>query len=393
MKEEIERYLWELAQKGEKRELTYLKPLSPSKVLIGGKVFLNLCSNSYLSLQYHPYVLEKTKKAIEMYGCGTCSSRSVSGSLDIFEELEARIARFKGYKKGLLFSSGYHANIGVITSLISKDDTVFSDELNHASLIDAIRLTRAKVVIYRHRDADDLERRLRAEAKKGKRFVITETVFSMDGDLAPLKELYELKGAYDLFVIVDDAHGTGVFGERGRGVEESFGVCGLFDVHIGTFGKALCSFGAFALSEPYVIDLLINKARTFMYTTAPPASFAASSLATLDLLEEDPSLRKELWQKISHMRRGLEEAGFDLGESQGPIVPLVFGDDWTCLQVHRYLFEKGVFLQAIRPPTVPKGTSRLRLTVTRAMEEDELDLVISSLKEAAARTRSRRDNL
>lgn len=386
MKEEITRLLEELDRTGGRREITYLRPISPSRVLIGGKEFLNLCSNSYLSLQYHPYVVEKAKEAIEKYGCGTCSSRSVSGSLDIFQQLEERIARFKGYNRGLLFSSGYHANLGVITSLVSKDDTVFSDELNHASLIDAIRLTRAKVVVYKHRDAEDLRQKVKkAGGGKGRRFVVTETFFSMDGDLAPLKELYELKETYGLFVIVDDAHATGVFGEAGQGAEELFGLSGRFDVHVGTFGKALSSFGAFALSEPHVIELLINRARTFMYTTAPPASFAAASLAALDLLEREPSLRKELWENVFYVRKALAESGFDLGESQGPIVPLVFGDEKGTVEVHRSLLKKGLFLQAIRPPTVPKGTSRLRLTVVRAMEKAELDYAIRCLKEVADR--------
>ncbi len=254
-----------------------MKPVSASRVRYEGREYLNLCSNSYLSLHLHPDVMRAAKDAIDEYGAGTCSSRSVSGSIDLYGRLEDEVASFKGYEKALIFSNGYLANIGIIATLADTHDVIFSDELNHSSIIDSMRLSRAKKVIYRHLDVEDLEKKIKREPVKTRKFIITETVFSMDGDVAPLRAIFDLKEKYGLHVIVDEAHATGVFGDKGKGVEEMCGVSGLMDVQMGTFGKALGSFGAFALADSVTIDYLVNRARTFMYTTALPASALASS--------------------------------------------------------------------------------------------------------------------
>jgi len=379
MRDRLSSILSTIKQKGNYRTIKYLKPLSATRIMYNGREYLNLCSNSYLSLHVHPEVIEAAKQAADEYGAGICSSRSVSGSIDLYEILEKEIAQYKGYKKGLIFSNGYMANIGIISTLTHEGDVIFSDELNHSSLIDSMRLSRAKKVIYKHRDVDDLEKKIQKEKGKGKRFIVTETVFSMDGDIAPLIDMYRLKERYELCIIVDDAHGTGVFGEKGTGVEELFSLWGAMDVHMATFGKSLGSFGAFVLSDEVMSDFLVNRARTFMYTTALPPPALGAARAALRLVRESPFFKDELWGNIEYVRRGLKAAGFNLQDSFGPIVPIIVGEDKAAVEMQEALLERGLFLQAIRPPTVPSGTSRLRFTIVRGLTKDDLDFTIGAL--------------
>jgi 8-amino-7-oxononanoate synthase len=383
MRERLSDILRSIEAKGNYRTLKYLKPLSATRVRYNGKEYLNLCSNSYLSLHVHPIVVRAARMAADEYGAGTCSSRSVSGSIDLYEELEKECADFKGYGRSLIFSNGYMANMGIVATLTGRDDTIFSDELNHSSLIDSIRLSRAKKVIYTHKDVNDLEAKIRSDGTRGRKFVVTESVFSMDGDMAPLKEIHSLKEKYGVQIILDEAHGTGVFGEKGLGAEEMAGLTGRMDVQMATFGKSLGSFGAFVLSEDTVVEFLINRARTFMYTTALPPSVLAASLAALRLIREDLSLKSQLWSNINYVRKHLVDAGFDLRESVGPIIPVVVGEDTKTVRMQEHLMRDGLFLQAIRPPTVPEGTSRLRLTVVRAFTKKEMDYTIDALIRAA----------
>jgi len=379
MLERLTKALQGFKDSGNYRTIKYLKPISDTRVLYGSKEYLNLCSNSYLSMHKHPLLLKSAKEAIDEYGSNPCSSRSVSGSIALYEILEKEIAQFKHYKRGLIFSNGYMANMGIISTLTGEKDVIFSDELNHSSLIDSIRLSRAKRVIYKHRNMNDLEKKIKKIQAKGERFVVTESVFSMDGDSAPLGDLFELKKTYGLHIILDDAHGTGVFGRYGRGMEEAFNLSGKMDVHMGTFGKALGSYGAFVLADDVVIQFLINRARTFMYTTALPASTLAASLAALRIIRKDTSLKEALWKNIDYMRGHLKDAGFDLKESVGPIIPIVVGNDKKAIAMHELLMKKGLFLQAIRPPTVPEGTSRLRVTVVRGFTHADMDYAIENL--------------
>jgi len=379
MRERLSKRLERIKEKGNYRTIRYIEPISSTRLIYASKEYINLCSNSYLSLHLHPEVMKEASNAIYKYGAGVCSSRSISGSVDIYRVLEEEVASYKGYKKGLVFSNGYLANIGIISTLTDEEDVIFSDELNHSSLIHSMRLSKAKKVLYRHRNVNDLKEKLTKEHCKGKRFVVTESIFSMDGDIAPLKDIYRLKESYEFYIIVDDAHGTGVFGENGTGVEEMLGLSGLMDVHMGTFGKALGSYGAFVLADDVIIDFLINRAKTFMYTTSIPASAIAASLAALRLIRGNLSYKKELWNNIEHLRNGLKAAGLDLKDSYGPIIPIVIGEDLKALKMQELLMEKGLFLQAIRPPTVPEGTSRLRLTVVRGFTEQEIDYSIESI--------------
>ncbi|MGD9576744.1 MAG: 8-amino-7-oxononanoate synthase [Syntrophorhabdus sp.] len=381
MRDRLSSILSRIKEKGNYRTIKYLKPLSSTRIAYNGREYLNLCSNSYLSLHAHPKVIEAAKQAADDYGAGICSSRSVSGSIDLYEILEKEIAAYKGYKKGIIFSNGYMANIGIISTLTHEGDVIFSDELNHSSLIDSMRLSRAKKVIYRHRDVEDLERKLQKEKVKGKKFVVTETVFSMDGDISPLADIHRLKERHELSIIVDDAHGTGVFGEKGTGVEELHALCGAMDVHMATFGKSLGSFGAFVLSDEVTIDFLINRARTFMYTTALPPPALGAARAALGLVRESSSYKDVLWSKIEYLRKGLKDAGFNLQDSFGPIVPIIVGEDKATVQMQEMLLEKGLFLQAIRPPTVPPGTSRLRFTIVRDLTKEDMDYTLEALTE------------
>jgi len=371
--------LEDIKRHGNYRTIKYLHPLSATNILYKGREYLNLCSNSYLSLHMHPDVIAAAKQAVDTYGAGICSSRSVSGSIDLYETLEKEIARYKGYQRGLIFPNGYMANIGIISTLTGEKDVIFSDELNHSSLIDAMRLSRAKKVIYKHNNVEDLEAKIRKYRGKGHNMVITESVFSMDGDLAPLKEIYELKEEYGFRIFLDDAHGTGVFGRKGTGVEEMHGLTGKMDVHMATFGKSLGSYGAFALSDPVLVEFLINRARTFMYTTALPPAALGASLASLRIISKERSYKKTLWNNIDYMRRHLIETGFNLKDSMGPIIPIVVGPDAMTLTMQERLMRKGIFLQAIRPPTVPRGTSRLRLTVVRGFTKNEMDRAIEAI--------------
>ncbi len=382
MRERLSEILQDIKEKGNYRAIRYIKPLSATKVLYNSKEHLNLCSNSYLSLHVHPDIVNAARQAAVEYGSGTCSSRSVSGSIDLYEELEEEIAAYKGYGNALIFSNGYMANIGIISTLTDTGDTIFSDELNHSSLIHSMRLSRAKKVIYKHRDVNDLEKKIRRDRGWGRKFIITESIFSMDGDIAPLRDIFELKKKYDVYIMLDDAHGTGVFGEKGTGLEELFALSGSIDVHMATFGKALGSFGAFVLADKVLLEYLVNRAKTFMYTTALPPSSLAASLAALRLIKMDISFKEELWENIDYMRNSLIQAGFDLKESAGPIIPIVVGDDAKTVKMQEILMEKGLFLQAIRPPTVPEGTSRLRLTVVKGFAKDEMDYAIETLVQA-----------
>ncbi|MDW8001500.1 MAG: 8-amino-7-oxononanoate synthase [Deltaproteobacteria bacterium] len=384
MYDRIKSILSEIKESGNYRVLRYIKPVSATKILYNGKEYLNLCSNSYLSLHVHPVVLQAAKDALLEYGAGSCSSRSLSGSVDILRIFERDFADFKGYKKCLVFSCGYMANMGIIPTITTEKDTIFTDELNHSSLIYAVRLSKAKKVIYRHRDVNHLEDLIKKELKRdGKGFIVTESIFSMDGDIAPLKEILALKERYGLYTIVDDAHGTGVFGEDGSGVEEALGIKGSADIHMATLGKALGSFGGAVFSDPYTIRLLINRAKTFMYTTALPPSIVAAAHKALNLIRGDKELVRQLWENVNYVRDRLTSLGFNLKESVGPIIPIIVGDDRTTVKLQRMLMSKGLFIQAIRPPTVPPNTSRLRFTVVRAFTKTELDYIIDTLYKSA----------
>jgi glycine C-acetyltransferase/8-amino-7-oxononanoate synthase len=368
---EIGARLAELKQLGLYRRTRLVSgPQGPSIVLDGRPVLL-LCSNNYLGLADHEKVQEAAADAALRWGAGAGSSRLVSGTMTIHRRLEQRLAAFKRTQTALLFGSGYLANLGVVGALSQAGEVVFSDELNHASIIDGCRLSRADTFVYRHNDVEHLAWGLRQAEGRGS-LIVTESVFSMDGDVAPLAEIAELASRFGVRVAVDEAHGTGCLGPGGRGAVAEAGLEGAIDVVVGTLGKALGSYGAYVACDEDVAALLTNSARSLIFSTAPPPPAVAAALAALELLEQQPRRVERLQANAEVLRGELAREGFDVTGSSTQIVPLVVGDASTAMRVCEAALERGVFAQAIRPPTVPDGTSRLRLAVMATHTKDEL---------------------
>jgi glycine C-acetyltransferase/8-amino-7-oxononanoate synthase len=340
-------------------------------VLLDGKPVLLLCSNNYLGLADHPRVREAAAEAAMRWGVGAGASRLVSGTMTVHRRLEERLAAFKGRESALLFGSGYLANAGTIAALARPGEIVFSDELNHASIIDGCRLSRAEVFVYDHCDVEHLAWGIREADGRGA-LIVTDSVFSMDGDVAPLEDLVELAHRHRIRMLVDEAHATGALGPGGRGALADAGLEEQVDVIVGTLGKALGSYGAFVACDRPLARYLVNSARTFIFSTAPSPPAVAGALAALDLLESRPRLVHRLQENSRALRRQLEREGFDVGASRTQIVPLILGDAGLAMEVCEGALERGVFAQAIRPPTVPPGTSRLRLAVMASHREEEL---------------------
>jgi 8-amino-7-oxononanoate synthase len=373
--------LQSLEEDGLLRKIPRVEARSATHIRIDGRELLLMASNDYLGLSQHPQLISCGARAAEQWGAGSGAARLISGSSSLFDTLEKRLADFKQTQAALVFSTGYMANIGLLSALTGKDDIIFSDELNHASIIDGCRLSRAKVSVYPHVDLAALETQLRRAANCRRRIIVTDAVFSMDGDIAPLTHLLELAQTHDAVLIVDDAHGTGVLGPEGRGTAAHFG---LKDndrlILMGTLGKALGCFGAFVAGSRVLIDYLVNRARSFIFTTAMPPANVAAALAALDLVEQEPSLREQLQENTDFMHRELSSLGFDFGGSQTQIIPIMAGEASTAVAMATDLMEQGIFLQAIRPPTVPKDAARLRLTVTALHTRQQLEQVVTALK-------------
>jgi 8-amino-7-oxononanoate synthase len=379
---EIEARLNELQSLGLQRRTRLVSGPQGPHVLVDGKPALLLCSNNYLGLADHPQVREAAADAAMRWGVGAGASRLVSGTMTIHRRLEARLAEFKRRDTSLLFGSGYLANAGVIAALARPGDVVYSDELNHASIIDGCRLSRAEVFVYDHCDVEHLAWGIaRAEGRGA--LIVTDGVFSMDGDVAPLAEIVELAAEYGLRVMVDEAHGTGAVGPGGRGAAAEAGVDDQVDVIVGTLGKALGSYGAFVACDRTLARFLVNAARTFIFSTAPPPPAVAGALAALELLQERPDRVARLAANADALRSELQRQGFDTGGSRTQIVPLILGEAAHAMRVCEAALARGVFAQAIRPPTVPPMTSRLRLAVMATHREAELRAAARTLGQVA----------
>lgn len=361
------------------RSLTRIDSACGPHVTIGGRTFLALCSNDYLGLAAHPALAEAAKKALDRFGFGSGASRLVSGNSMLHEELEHRIAQFKGTEAALVFNSGYAANTGVIPALAQEGDALFSDSLNHASIIDGCRLSRASTHIYRHKDRDHLESLLRGAGTAKRKLIVTDGVFSMDGDIAPLPDLAALAEQYGAVLMVDDAHGTGVLGAHGRGTAEHFGMEDKVSVRMGTLGKALGSFGAYVAGDGSLITYLLNNTRSFIFSTALPPAVCAASIAALETVEKEPWRREALWTNRNLLAKGLEKMGIDTGESETPILPIVVGNAEKALGVAMKLRDEGILAPAIRPPSVPEKSCRIRTTITAANSEADIERVLASL--------------
>jgi 8-amino-7-oxononanoate synthase len=376
----IEKELRWLEEKGRYRTLRWTEGGPTSWVRVEGERVLLLCSNNYLGLANHPELKEAAIRAIEAWGCGSGGSRSICGSLTLHQRLEERLSQFHGTEAALLFNSGYSANLSILQALMGEGDEIFSDELNHASLVDGCRLSKAAVQVYPHRDISLLETLLR-KSRARKKLIVTDGVFSMDGDIAPLRELVDLARTYEALLMVDDAHAFGVLGPRGAGTADHFQLLQKVDILVGTFGKALGCFGAYAAGKKSLIELLMNKGRVFLYTTALPPSIPASVLAALDLLEKEPQRRIQLWENVHTFRKGLDQLGFDTMKSEAHIVPVLVGESKVTMEMDRKLLQKRVFVQGIRPPSVPDGKSRLRVTVMATHTQEDIDFALKQFEE------------
>lgn len=369
-----------LRAKGLYRSMRVIKGAQGSWVELDGRQVLLLCSNNYLGIADHPALKRAAVEGVEL-GVGSGASRLVSGTMELHERLETRIAAFKGTEKALLFNSGYAANTGIISALVGRGDAIFSDRLNHASIIDGARLSDAGLHRYPHRDMAALERMLQEKGGNGRRLIVTDGVFSMDGDIAPLAELVQLAKRYHALLMVDDAHGTGVLGATGRGSGELCGVLKGIDIHMGTLGKGLGSFGAYAAASGTICDYLVNKARSFIFSTSLPPAVLAASLAAIDLVDspEGARLREKLSGNAALFKKRLTAAGFDIMGSETQIVPIFVGPAEATMEFSRQLLEQGLFVQGIRPPTVPAGSCRLRCTIMATHETSELELAADTI--------------
>jgi glycine C-acetyltransferase len=351
-----------------------------ASVMMDGRMRLLLCSNDYLGLANHPLVKEAAAEGLKKYGAGAGASRLVSGTMAPHRELEERVKEYLSTEAALLFNSGYNANIGAITALGSRSTDIFSDHANHASIVDGCILSRANVKRYKSRDIASLTRLLESSTAERK-LIITEGVFSMDGAVAPLSEMIPLLDRYSALLLLDDAHAIGTLGDGGRGTLEHLGLVHPSIIRVGTFGKALGTFGAFVAGSAEVIELLLSKARPFIYTTALPPAIAAATVKAIEIAEEGTELRTKLHRNAKYLREGFKSMGIDTLGSATQIIPAVVGSARAAMELSAALFDKDIFIQGIRPPTVPEGMARLRVTVTAAHELTDLDRALSTIKE------------
>ena len=355
------------------RQLRHVAGDQGSTLMVDGREVLNFSSNNYLGLANHPALGKAAINAIERYGCGSGASRLISGNMTLHEELEIKLARLKGTQAALVFNSGFQANTGIIPTLVGVGDVVFSDALNHASIIDGCRLSRAKIVVYRHCDVDQLEDGLKDAPHSSRKLIVTESLFSMDGDEAPLKQIVELSEKYDAMTMVDEAHATGVYEPDGAGLISRLGLGERVLVQMGTLGKALGGFGAYIAGRAALRELLINRCRSFIFTTSLPPAVMAMAIAAIELIRREPERRRALRNNCARVRDGLARLGYSVGDSRSQILPLMIGDANHCMRLSERLLEHGVFAQGIRPPTVPPGTSRLRITLMATHTSEQID--------------------
>jgi glycine C-acetyltransferase len=349
---------------------------------VDGQRVLNFCSNNYLGLANHPRLLQAAQKAMDEYGMGPAAVRSIAGTMDLHVELDRRIAAFKGVEASITFQSGFTANLGVIPALVGKEDVIFSDELNHASIIDGSRLSGASIVRYSHCDPADLRKQLAAERSKYRRaLVITDGVFSMDGDVAPLPDIYEETSNTEALLMVDDAHGEGVLGEGGRGIVDHFDLHGKVDVEVGTFSKAFGVVGGVAAGDAKIVEWLRQRGRPFLFSSAMTAPDVGACIAAIDLLEESTELVERLWANTELFKAELKKMGFDTGHSTTPITPVMLGDAKLAQDFSRELFEAGVFAMAIKFPTVARDKARIRVMISAAHSTDDLEQGLHAFSE------------
>ena len=343
-------------------------------LIVDGKRALNFCSNNYLGLANHPRLVQAAKSSVDAYGVGPAAVRTIAGTMDLHVKLEERLAVFKGVTSAITFQSGFTANLATIAAMVGKDDAIFSDELNHASIIDGSRLSSAKIIRYAHCDPADLEQQLQAYRKDFPRaLVITDGVFSMDGDIAPLDKIYEVTQKFEAILMVDDAHGEGVLGRGGRGIVDHFHLHGKVDIEVGTLSKAFGVVGGVVAGDALVVEWLRQRGRPFLFSSAMTVPDTAACLAALDVLEESTELVDRVWENTRYFKDEMKRLGFDTGKSVTPITPVMLGEAPLAQQFSRELFENGVFAMAIGFPTVPRGKARIRVMISATHQKEDLD--------------------
>jgi len=365
------------------RQFFYMREVDPpssSRFTMHGKELINLGSNNYLGLTFHPRVVEAAVKATEKYGTGSCSSRILAGTSELHRELEMKLAQAKGTDDAVVFSTGYMTMMGTISTMTTEGDIIFSDELNHASIVEGCRLSKADVRIYRHRDMSSLEEELYHCEPSRNKLIVTDGVFSMNGTVAKLPEIKKLAERYNAMIMVDDAHGTGVLGETGRGTLEHFGLEGQIDIVSGTFSKTLGSIGGVTCSNSEIVTYLKLQSRPFIFSASSPPSIAATVLAALEVIEDEPELLRKLHQKAAAVKQGLLDSGFRLEETITPIIPILINDEEKTFKLTQLLEDSGVFVNPIISPAVPKESSLIRISVLASHTDNDLDHVLSLFK-------------
>lgn len=350
------------------------------RITVDGREVLNFCANNYLGLANHPRLREAAKRAIDQYGIGPGAVRTIAGTMSLHVKLEQRLAEFKGAEAVITTQSGFTANLATIPSLVGKGDIIFSDALNHASIIDGCRLSRATIVGYAHNDMDDLQRKIAETTEYGRRLIISDGVFSMDGDIAPLPALVDIATQHNILLMVDDAHGEGVLGRGGRGIVDHFGLHGKVDIEVGTMSKAFGVMGGIVAGKQVIIDWLRQRARPFLFSSAATVPDVAACLEAVDLLEESEELVQRLWSNAALLKAELKNMGFDIGNSETPIIPLMLGEATLARQFSAALFEEGVFAMAIGFPTVAKGAARIRVMNTAAHSHTDLEQALTAFQ-------------
>ena len=355
-----------------------------ARITVDGRTVLNFCANNYLGLANHPILREAAKQAIDDYGVGPGAVRSIAGTQLLHNELETKLAAFKGVEAVLTMQSGFSANLATIPAIVGRGDVIFSDRLNHASIIDGCRLSRAQIVAYDHADAADLERRIRENPSDGRRLIVSDGVFSMDGDTAPLPELVAVAERHGCLLMVDDAHGEGVLGEGGRGIVDHFHMHGRVDIEIGTLSKAFGVMGGFVAGSQNLIDWLKQRGRPFIFSSALTMADTAACLAAVDLLRDSNELVLRLWQNTESLRSGLQNLGFDTGFSTTPIIPVMLGEAALAQEFARRLFDQDVFAMAIAYPTVPRGQARVRLINSAAHSAADIESALAAIAQVGS---------
>jgi glycine C-acetyltransferase len=360
------------------RQLRVLDDEQKARTTVDHKSVVNLSSNNYLGLTTHPKLRERALAAVAEFGVGTGSVRAIAGTMEMHMELERRLAEFKQVEKVVVFQSGFTANAGTVSAILTKEDVVISDELNHASIIDGCRLSRATIKVFPHKDVDAARRIIDALPKEQRKLLITDGVFSMDGDLGPLPALCDLAEATGCIMMVDDAHASGVFGKNGRGTIDHFGVHGRVDVQVGTLSKAIGALGGYVAGSSDLIEFLYHRARPFLFSTSHPPAVVAACIAAIDVLLEEPEIIDRLWENTRFFKKGLQDLGFDTGMSDSPITPVIVGEGSKAMLLSDKLFGRGVFAQGIAFPTVARDKARVRTIVTATHTRDDLQYALDA---------------